>query len=128
MGGGGVDPSANYVITFQILYLKRFILFLTKTKCSLLHLDIWLLRNIRWCIISRRFTQENLWRLILFLIGKCCNSIILVFWMRISKNQQIWYFVSFAFIFLLRWINSNKFELILPHKNMQIKWNCFKKL
>ena len=25
MGGGGVDPSANYVITFQILYLKRFI-------------------------------------------------------------------------------------------------------
>ena len=25
MGGGGVDPSANYVITFQIFYLKRFI-------------------------------------------------------------------------------------------------------
>ena len=34
--------------------------------------------------------------------------------------------LSFLFIFLSRWINSNKFEIIHIHKNMETKENCFK--
>ena len=49
-----------------------------------------------------------------------------VCWKLIFESQHIWSFVSFVFIFMLSWINSNKFELIHLNMNMKTKENCFK--
>ena len=51
-----------------------------------------------------------------------------IYWKRIFKNQNVWSFICFVFIFLSRWINSNKFESIYLNKTMKITENCFKNL
>ena len=94
----------------NLLCKNNYFFFTNETKCFLLHLKIWLSRKIDWCILLRGiYTEEYSWRLILFLIHICYTSIILSFIVDLS----------FLFIFL-RWINSNKFELIHLHKNMKI--------
>ena len=100
---------------------------LNKTKCSLCHLDFDCQKHIYWYIVLKWIcTEEYLWRLILFLNQCYINSILLLYWKKVFKNQQTWSFVSFVFIFLSRWVNSNKFELIHLNKYMNTKENCFK--
>ena len=48
-----------------------------------------------------------------------------IYWKRIFKNQNVWSFICFVFIFLLRWINSNKFESI--YLNYENKRKLFQK-
>ena len=76
-GGGGVDPSANYVITFQIFYLKRFIVSYKNKVLS--HPPGYLItkKNKMMYYIKEVYTEENLRRLILFLIDTCYTSSIL---------------------------------------------------
>ena len=52
---------------FKICYLKRFISFFNKTKCSLLHPSIWLSRKIYY-YIKRVYTDEYSRRLILHML------------------------------------------------------------
>ena len=64
------------------------------------------------------YTEDYSWILLLFLIHIYYTSIILcVYWRRIFKTNAL--DLSLRFIFLSRWINSNKFELIQLHKNME---------
>ena len=64
------------------------------------------------------YTEDYSWILLLFLIHIYYTSIILcVYWRRIFKTSAL--DLSLRFIFLSRWINSNKFELIQLHKNMK---------
>ena len=52
---------------FKICYLKRFISFFNKTKCSLIHPSTWLSRKIYYYIM-RVYTEEYSWRLILHML------------------------------------------------------------
>ena len=59
----------------------------------------------------------------------CYTSTILLYILKkkkILKNQDLWPLVSFIFIFLSRWINLNKINLIHLNKNKKTKENCFK--
>ena len=76
MGGGGVDPSANYVITFQIFYLKRFIVSY-KNKVLSPPPGYLITKKNKMYYIKEVYTEENLRRLILFLIDTCYTSSIL---------------------------------------------------
>ena len=61
---------SHFWLLFQIFYLKRIILFVKKMKHSLLHLAIWISREIDWCIVLRGvYIEVYSWRLILFLIN-----------------------------------------------------------
>ena len=64
------------------------------------------------------YMEEYLWRLILFLIHTLILAVLFhVYWKRIFKNQLV--NLLFLFIFMLRWINSNKFELIHLCENLK---------
>ena len=43
-----------------------------------------------------------------------------------SKTNMFYLSFLLYIMFLLRWVNSKKFELILHQKNMKTKENCFK--
>ena len=64
------------------------------------------------------YMEEYLWRLILFLIHTFILAVLFhVYWKRIFKNQLV--NLLFLFIFMPRWINSNKFELIHLCENLK---------
>ena len=63
-------------------------------------------------------TKQYLRRLILFLIHTFCGSSILLCEGEFSKTNEL--DLLFLFMFLLRWVNSVKIELLHIHKNMKI--------
>ena len=75
-------------LLFKIFYLKRFILFVDKMKCSLLHSNIWLSRKIYWCIMSRGFTGTG----IVFAGGQEMNIFSTVFRDFWKNMLGTWYF------------------------------------
>ena len=108
----------HFWLLFKIFYLKRMILCVKEMKCSLLYLDIWIARKIDWCVILRGiYSEEYSWRLIRLIHMLYWHYSFVYAEREISKTNGL--DLSFLFIFLSRWINSNKFKLIHLHKKLK---------
>ena len=108
----------HFWLLFKIFYSKRMILCVDEMKCSLLYLDIWIARKIDWCVILRGiYSEEYSWRLIRLIHMLYWHYSFVYAEREISKTNGL--DLSFLFIFLSRWINSNKFKLIHLHQKLK---------
>ena len=112
------------LITFQNLLFKKD-LFCLLTKQTVL--------SATWILIIKKnilmYYVKGVLQGRIFMETICIlkHAILAVFfWKTIFENQYVWYFAVIFFIFLSRWINWNKSELIHLNKNMKTKENCFK--
>ena len=113
----------SLLIAFQNLLFKKIYFISERSQALSTPPRFWLSTKIYWCIMLRGvWTEQFSWRLIYTSFKHIILTLFFcVYWKRIFKNQHVLSFISFIFMFFWRWINSNKFELILLHKNMKTK-------